>query len=87
MGADLPESYVGSVTATIVIASGMGMATNQTLAMYAFPIILIIVGTIASFIGTKVVDILKDSLEPSGVLRKVPPNSREYFSLLLDIFQ
>ena len=59
----------GMVIATIVIASGMGMATNQTLAMYAFPIILIIVGTIASFIGTKVVDILKDS-EPSGVLRK-----------------
>ena len=45
------------------------MATNQTLAMYSFPIILIIVGTIASYIGTKVVDILKDS-EPSGVLRK-----------------
>ena len=69
MGADLFESYVGSVIATIVIASGMGMASNQTLAMYAFPIILIIVGTIASFIGTKVVDVLKDS-EPSGVLRK-----------------
>ena len=69
MGADLFESYVGSVIATIVIASGLGMATNQTLAMYSFPIILIIVGTIASYIGTKVVDILKDS-EPSGVLRK-----------------
>ena len=69
MGADLFESYVGSVIATIVIASGLGLATNQTLAMYSFPIILIIVGTIASFIGTKVVDLLKDS-EPSGVLRK-----------------
>ena len=69
MGADLFESYVGSVIATIVIASGLEMATNQTLAMYSFPIILIIVGTIASYIGTKVVDILKDS-EPSGVLRK-----------------
>ena len=38
MGADLFESYVGSVIATIVIASGLGMATNQTLAMYAFPL-------------------------------------------------
>ena len=36
MGADLFESYVGSVIATIVIASGMGMASNQTLAMAYF---------------------------------------------------
>ena len=69
MGADLFESYVGGVIATIVIASSMAYATDIKLALYAFPIILIIVGTLASFIGTKVVDIIQNS-EPSGVLRK-----------------
>ena len=68
MGADLFESYVGGVIATIVIASSMAYATDIKLALYAFPIILIIVGTLASFIGTKVVDIIQNS-EPSGVLR------------------
>ena len=69
MGADLFESYVGSVIATIVIASSFALSSEVKLAYYAFPIILIIVGTLASFVGTKVVDILQKS-EPSGVLRK-----------------
>ena len=69
MGADLFESYVGGVIATVVIASTMNYSTETKFALYAFPIILIIVGTLASFIGTKVVDIIQNS-EPSGVLRK-----------------
>jgi K(+)-stimulated pyrophosphate-energized sodium pump len=69
MGADLFESYVGGVIATIVIASSMSYGVEQKFALYGFPIILIIVGTLASFIGTKVVDIIQNS-EPSGVLRK-----------------
>ncbi len=69
MGADLFESYVGSVIATIVIASGLVLSSEVKLAYYAFPIILIIVGTLASFFGTRVVDMLQKS-EPSGVLRK-----------------
>ncbi len=69
MGADLFESYVGGVIATIVIASSMSYGTEIKFALYSFPIILIIVGTLASFIGTKVVDIIQNS-EPSGVLRK-----------------
>ncbi|MBT4634348.1 sodium-translocating pyrophosphatase [bacterium] len=69
MGADLFESYVGGVIATIVIASNMAYGPEQKFALYGFPIILIIVGTLASFIGTKVVDVIQNS-EPSGVLRK-----------------
>ena len=69
MGADLFESYVGGVIATIVIASSMSYGAEQKFALYGFPIILIIVGTLASFIGTKVVDMIQNS-EPSGVLRK-----------------
>ncbi|MDC0897227.1 sodium-translocating pyrophosphatase [Desulfobacterota bacterium] len=69
MGADLFESYVGGVIATIVIASSMSYGAEQKFVLYGFPIILIIVGTLASFIGTKVVDIIQNS-EPSGVLRK-----------------
>ena len=69
MGADLFESYVGGVIATIVIASSMSYGIEAKFALYGFPIILIIVGTLASFIGTKVVDLIQNS-EPSGVLRK-----------------
>ncbi|MBT89266.1 MAG: sodium-translocating pyrophosphatase [Spirochaetales bacterium] len=69
MGADLFESYVGSVIATIVIASGFAFSSEVKLAYYAFPIMLVIVGTLASFLGTRVVDLLQKS-EPSGVLRK-----------------
>mgnify|MGYP006079087175 CR=1 FL=1 len=69
MGADLFESYVGGVIATIVIASNMAYGPEAKFALYGFPIILIIVGTLASFIGTKVVDLIQNS-EPSGVLRK-----------------
>jgi len=69
MGADLFESYVGGVIATVVIASSMSYAPEAKFALYGFPIILIIVGTLASFIGTKVVDVIQNS-EPSGVLRK-----------------
>ena len=69
MGADLFESYVGGVIATIVIASNMAYGPEAKFALYGFPIILSIVGTLASFIGTKVVDLIQNS-EPSGVLRK-----------------
>ena len=51
----------------------------------SFPIILIIVGTIASYIGTKVVDILKDS-EPSGVLRKASLTAGILFLVFGTIF-
>jgi K(+)-stimulated pyrophosphate-energized sodium pump len=66
MGADLFESYVGSVIATIVIAAGM--EEHNRIALMAIPIVLITIGSIASILGSKYIDRKKDE-EPQSVLR------------------
>ncbi len=66
MGADLFESYVGAVVATIVIAASYG---KNEIALMAIPIILIAIGSFSSIIGAKSVEWMKD-LEPQIVLRR-----------------
>lgn len=66
MGADLFESYVGAVVATIVIAASGGY---NEIALMAIPIILIAIGSLASVVGSKSVEWMKD-LEPQLVLRR-----------------
>lgn len=66
MGADLFESYVGAVIATMVIAAGSGV--NQ-IALMSVPLILIAIGSFSSIIGAKSVEWMKDS-EPALVLRR-----------------
>ncbi|RKY41768.1 MAG: sodium-translocating pyrophosphatase [Candidatus Makaraimicrobium thalassicum] len=64
MGADLFESYVGSVIATMAI--GALMATPLT-AMF-FPIVLIAIGLISSTLGVLSINLLKN-LNPQTALR------------------
>jgi len=66
MGADLFESYVGAVVATIVIAASYG---KNEIALMAIPIILIAIGSFSSIIGAKSVEWMKD-IEPQLVLRR-----------------
>lgn len=66
MGADLFESYVGAVVATIVIAASYG---KNEIALMSIPIILIAIGSFSSIIGAKSVEWMKD-LEPQLVLRR-----------------
>jgi len=66
MGADLFESYVSSVIATIVIAAGMG--GEHMIALMAIPIVLITIGSIASILGARYIERKKDD-EPQSVLR------------------
>ncbi len=66
MGADLFESYVGAVVATIIIAASYG---KNEIALMAIPIILIAIGSFSSIIGAKSVEWMKD-LEPQIVLRR-----------------
>ncbi|NQU18347.1 MAG: sodium-translocating pyrophosphatase [Candidatus Saganbacteria bacterium] len=65
MGADLYESYVGSVVATMTI--GALMATS-TLSWMLLPLMLIAFGTLASIIGTFFVDIF-ENINPQAALR------------------
>lgn len=68
MGADLFESYVGSVVAAIAIGAIMSTTVEVQLKWISFPILLITVGLICSFIGINSMHILK-RMDPQSALR------------------
>jgi K(+)-stimulated pyrophosphate-energized sodium pump len=69
MGADIFESYVGSVIATIAIAAASPLILpEQRMAGVTLPIVLIIVGLIASLIGVGAMKLLERT-NPAGALR------------------
>jgi len=70
MGADLFESYVGSVIATIALAttSSYILSTGMLTTYMAFPIAVIIVGLISSLLGIGSMLIL-EKLSPAAALR------------------
>ncbi|MFQ5900652.1 MAG: sodium/proton-translocating pyrophosphatase, partial [Thermodesulfobacteriota bacterium] len=59
MGADIFESYVGSIIATIAIGATATVAIGDTLTLMALPLILVVVGLIASLIGIGSMNILE----------------------------
>lgn len=65
MGADIFESYVGSVVATIIL--GSLIATN-TIAWMTYPIVLVVIGLVASVVGVLSINILK-KVSPAAALR------------------
>ena len=65
MGADLFESYVGSIIATIAIAW-----SNNSPPQMVFPLLLVAAGAIASMLGILSVNVLA-KLNPATVLRMV----------------
>lgn len=65
MGADIFESYVGSVVAAIVL--GSLMATN-TIAWMSFPIVIVTIGLLASVLGVLSINFLK-KIDPSLALK------------------
>jgi len=70
MGADIFESYVGSMVATIAIgATSVAMAANQVEAV-ALPIVTVMVGLIASFVGIGMMKVLERT-DPAAALRNV----------------
>ncbi len=70
MGADIFESYVGSVVATIAIgATSVVMAANQVEAV-ALPVVTIMVGLAASFVGIAMMKVLERT-DPAAALRNV----------------
>ncbi|MCD4782586.1 MAG: sodium-translocating pyrophosphatase [Candidatus Eremiobacteraeota bacterium] len=68
MGADLFESYVGSVVAAIAIGAIMANTVQGQLKWISFPILLITIGLICSFIGINSMHILK-KMDPQSALR------------------
>ncbi len=81
LGADIFESYVGSMVATIAIAATVGAATTAggigytqlvghgtRVGLMALPLNLAALGLICSFIGILAMRVLKD-MDPAGALR------------------
>ena len=71
MGADIFESYVGSVIATIAIGATMileGDAENMRSAYMAMPLLTIMFGLLSSFVGVFSIKTLKN-IDPAAALR------------------
>jgi len=74
MGADLFESYVGSIIATIAIAAvalGSDTPSGTTLAKVLLPIAIATAGIIASILGVLSVKVFANMKNPAAVLRVV----------------
>ena len=65
LGADIFESYVGSMIATIVLAAGMSEMRFEHMAL---PVIIAMVGLIASIIGIRAIAAMQ-KMDPADVLR------------------
>ncbi|NLG63639.1 MAG: sodium/proton-translocating pyrophosphatase, partial [Candidatus Cloacimonetes bacterium] len=70
MGADIFESYVGSVVATIAIASTSALYSASRMEAVALPIITVVFGLIASLIGISLMKVL-EKFDPAAALRNV----------------
>jgi K(+)-stimulated pyrophosphate-energized sodium pump len=69
MGADIFESYVGSVIATIAIgATSVQIMTGQRLAAVTLPILFVMFGLIASIVGVFSMKLM-EKLNPAAALR------------------
>jgi len=73
MGADIFESYVGSIIATIAIAAAgtsgvINITPDNQLAYMALPLLLVGIGLVASLISVAAIKILKN-LNPAAALR------------------
>jgi K(+)-stimulated pyrophosphate-energized sodium pump len=70
MGADIFESYVGSVIATIAIAATSPLYLANRVEAVALPIITIVVGLVASLLGISMLKVL-ERFSPASALRNV----------------
>jgi K(+)-stimulated pyrophosphate-energized sodium pump len=68
MGADIFESYVGAVIATIAIGATASMAAAAPLKWMALPLVLAMAGLIASIVGIFSISVLQ-RLTPQAALR------------------
>jgi K(+)-stimulated pyrophosphate-energized sodium pump len=70
MGADLFESYVGSVVASIAIAATGVQYASMRLEYMSLPLLIVLVGLVASMLGVLSVKMFK-KFNPAAVLRAV----------------
>ncbi|MCB0403740.1 MAG: sodium-translocating pyrophosphatase [Bdellovibrionales bacterium] len=72
MGADIFESYVGSVIATMAIGATSAVYGGSRMEAVALPLIVIMIGLVASVLGIIAMKFLKGILDPASALRYAP---------------
>jgi K(+)-stimulated pyrophosphate-energized sodium pump len=82
MGADIFESYVGSVIATIAIGSTSALFIGQRMEAVVLPILAIAVGLIASLLGIALMRVLERS-NPASALRNVTLIAAGFFLVVM----
>ena len=70
MGADIFESYVGSIIATIAIAATSQLTSASVAETVALPLLTVMAGLVASLLGIAAMKVLERS-SPAGALRNV----------------
>jgi K(+)-stimulated pyrophosphate-energized sodium pump len=70
MGADIFESYVGSVIATIAIGATSPLYASNRLEAVALPLITIMIGLVTSLVGIALMKVL-ERFSPASALRNV----------------
>ena len=70
MGADIFESYVGSVVATIAIGATAPALASHRVAAVALPILMVMIGLLASLVGIAMMKVLERT-DPAAALRNV----------------
>ncbi|MGH7482860.1 MAG: sodium-translocating pyrophosphatase [Longimicrobiales bacterium] len=70
MGADIFESYVGSIVATIAIGASSALYAVNRAEAVALPLVAVIVGLVCSLLGIGLMKVLERS-SPAGALRNV----------------
>ncbi len=70
MGADIFESYVGSMVATIAIGASSAALAASAVAAVALPIVTVMVGLVASLVGIAGMKLLEKT-DPAHALRNV----------------
>lgn len=70
MGADIFESYVGAVIATIAIAATSPLFSTNRLEAVALPVITIMIGLLTSLLGIALMKVL-EKFSPASALRNV----------------
>ena len=69
MGADIFESYVGSIVATVVLGAAVAaILPEQRIAAVALPIIFAMIGLLASIVGVMSIRLL-EKMDPAAALR------------------
>jgi K(+)-stimulated pyrophosphate-energized sodium pump len=70
MGADIFESYVGSIIATIAIGASSGLFASNRAEAVALPLLIVMLGLLASFVGIALMKAFERS-NPAAALRNM----------------